>query len=141
MSLPIEEAVRRITERPFQAPGAGAGTEVMRDRTVDFLEELIVSMEEIAPLLGVALFSDSDRGLRYYRAHMEPAFAGIVALTRETIRDWLHTDFDDELFARMVVGLCWTMAIDSRLGSGEPRDTRKIAVDMTNILFDGIAVD
>jgi TetR/AcrR family transcriptional regulator len=141
VALPIEEAVRRITERPFHAPSPDTGTEVMRGRTVDFFEELLVSMQEIGPLLGVALFADSDRGVRYYRAHIEPAFAGIAALTRDTIRDWRHSDFNDELFARMVVGLCWTMALDTRLGSGKPTDTRRLAEEMTDILFDGIAAD
>ena len=138
---PIRAAVIGIIERPWPVEPAGTGTAVMRERTVIFFEDLLRAMDEIAPLLGVVLFADLERGRHFYREHIEAAFDGIVALTRATIGDWLHKDFDDEPFARMVIGLGWTMAVDGRLGSNGPRDPRTLAVEITTILFDGIAAD
>src|SRR4051794_18798660 len=136
---PIRTAVSDIVERPWPEQPAGAGTAVMRERTVIFFEDLLRAMNEIAPLLGVVLFADQERGRHFYREHIEAAIAGIVELTRSTIGEWLHKDFDDELFARMVIGLGWTMAVDAHLGSQGRRDPHTLAVDLTAILFEGIA--
>jgi hypothetical protein len=113
---------------------------MMRERTVIFFEDLLRAMNEIAPLLGVVLFADQDRGRHFYREHIEAAFAGIVALTRATIGDWIHKDFNDELFARIVIGLGFMLSVDAHLGGRSQRDTRTLAVELTTILFDGIAV-
>jgi TetR/AcrR family transcriptional regulator len=137
---PISTTVRNIIERPWPAEPQGTGTAVMRERTVTFFEDLLRAMSEIAPLLGVVLFADQDRGRHFYREHIEAAFAGIAALTRATIGDWMHKDFDEELFARIVIGLGFMMAVDAHLGSHGSRDTRTLAVELTTILFDGIAV-
>jgi AcrR family transcriptional regulator len=136
---PIRSAVTAIIERPWPAEPAGTGTAVMRERTIIFFEDLLRAMDEIAPLLGVVLFADQERGRHFYREHIEAAFAGIVVLTRATIGDWLHKDFDDELFARIVIGLGWTMAVDAHLGSHGQRDPHELAIQLTAILFDGIA--
>lgn len=137
---PIRTAVRNVIERPWPDEPPGTGTAVMRERTAIFFEDLLRAMREIAPLLGVVLFADQERGQHFYREHIEGAFAGISALTRATIGDWMHTDFDEELFARIVIGLGFTMAVDAHLGSHGSRDTRTLAVELTTILFDGIAV-
>jgi len=137
---PIRAAVTAIVERPWPEQPPGTGTAIVRERTVIFLADLLRAMDEIAPLLGVVLFADRDLGRLFYRQHIETAFAGIVAHTRATIGDWLHRDFDDELFARMVVGLAWTMAVDAHLGSHGGRDADALAVELTAILFDGIAI-
>ncbi|BBY25730.1 TetR family transcriptional regulator [Mycobacterium stomatepiae] len=137
---PISNAVRSIIERPWPDEPQGTGTAVMRERTVTFFEDLLRAMSEIAPLLGVVLFADQDRGRHFYREHIETAFAGIATLTRATIGDWLHKDFDEEMFARIVIGLGFMMAVDGHLGSHGARDARTQAVELTTILFDGIAV-
>ena len=136
---PIRSAVSAIIDRPWPEHPPGTGTATVRERTVIFFEGLLTAMNEIAPLLGVVLFADRERGRAFYRDHLEAAFAGIVAHTEATIGDWLHTDFDPELFARLVIGLGWTMAVDAHLGSHGPRHPRTLAVDLTTILFDGIA--
>lgn len=137
---PIRAAVLDIVERPWPEEPAGTGTEVVRERTVIFFENLLRAMDGIAPLLGVVLFADQERGRHFYREHIEAAIGGIVALTRATIGDWLHRDFDDELFARMVIGLGFTMAVDAHLGSYGRRDPHALAGELTAILFDGIAI-
>ena len=139
VAAPISRTVRDIVARPWPDAPAGTGTAVMRERTVIFFEDLLSAMNEIAPLLGVVLFAEQERGRDFYREHIEAAFDGIVALTRATIGDWLHKDFDDELFARMVIGLGFTMAVDAHLGSRGGRDAHALAIDLTTILFDGIA--
>ena len=136
---PIRTAVTAIIERPWPQQPIGTGTAVMRERTVVFFDDLLQAMNEIAPLLGIVLFADQERGRHFYREHIETAFDGIVALTQATIGEWLHKDFDDELFARIVIGLGWTMAVDAHLGSHRQRDSHTLAVDLTTILFDGIA--
>jgi AcrR family transcriptional regulator len=138
---PIRTAVADIVVRPWPEDAVGSGADVVRERTVIFFEDLLRAMNEIAPLLGVVLFADQDRGRRFYQDHIETAFDGIVTLTRATIGEWLHKDFDDELFARVVIGLGWTMAVDAHLGSHGGRDPHDLAVDLTAILFDGIAAD
>jgi AcrR family transcriptional regulator len=135
---PIRAAVSDIVGRPWPQVAPDAGTAVVRERATIFLEELLEAMYEIAPLLGVVLFADGDGG-RFYREHIEAVFGAIVAHTRDTLGKWRHAEFDDQLFARMVIGMGWTMGVDANLGSVPRRDPHRLAGELTAILFDGIA--
>jgi len=136
IAKPLEEAVARTAAKavpPFDATG-----EVMRAQTQAFIEDLLVAMEEVAPLLGLVLFGDAKSGQRYFRDRVEPALAPVREVARRNLRLWPHRDYDPDLIVDTIVGMTFFRALADRFMGRGPGDAAQIAEQLTAVLFDGM---
>jgi hypothetical protein len=98
----------------------------------------MVAMREISPLLGVALFTDSEQGGRYYRDRIAPAFDRLREIVLENLPTYDHRNFDPELLVRVTIGMCWILAIDERFARSDRYREADVARELTALVFDGI---
>lgn len=138
VAAPLAAAVG--TALAYEVPPAASdpsGT-VARERTHEYIVNLLAAMDEAGALLGVVLFSDADAGRSYFQQHIEPLFAQLRALVVETLPAWRHKDFDPDLAVTLVFGMTWYAALEERFRSGPPRDRAAVAEQITAIVFDGL---
>lgn len=129
----VGEAVARAqVGLPYDAEGL-----TQRMRTGAFIRELLEVMHEVAPLLGVVLFSDGDRGVEFYRERLSPAIGVLADIVERSKPTWQHRDFDAELVTTAVIGMCFGLALDRRFGDAQV-DLDEDARQLTDVIFEGL---
>jgi AcrR family transcriptional regulator len=86
------------------------GVEVVRDLN----DELVSTLEEVLPLLGLVLFGDPKLARRFYRNNFAPSMDRMAEAWRESEArfDWAAENAD--IWVRAVMGMCLIMALESR---------------------------
>jgi len=142
----FEEAVLRPLARAFEetasifpdVTGGEPRGAVVREATETYLVHLLEAMDQIAALLGVALFGDLDGGRAFFQEQLEPILRHLAKVVTAHMPTWEHIDYDPDVAVMIVFGTAWYAAIEQRFGSGKPRDKRALAAQINAILFDGL---
>jgi AcrR family transcriptional regulator len=134
----FEEAVARPLEAAVSAaltPAVGA-LEV-RDVSQQFVRDLLEAMGDIAPLL-LAVLVDAERGKAFYRNRFQPALAQLREAIDTNLPQWAHRDFDPDLAALTVCGMCLFIALHNRFGDESTGAPSEIAPELLSIIWDGL---
>jgi AcrR family transcriptional regulator len=87
----------------------------LRQQTMTaFYKQLIASLEEVLPLLGLVLFGDPEVAQRFYRENLTVAMERLATVWREVERRHGFTDETPEVSARAVLGMALMLALESR---------------------------
>jgi AcrR family transcriptional regulator len=90
--------------------------------TRDLYDQLVRTLEEVLPLLGLVLFGDPKVARRFYRDHLAAAMDRLGAAWQSVAdRQGLHVEAQN-MTARAVMGMAMILALESRHGQGFDRD-------------------
>jgi len=107
---------------------ASAPTSEQREKLLQhYSRTWLETMDQIAPLLGAALFSNSRNGAEFYSERVLPAIRRLVSSLPTTIRGWGGDDVNAEVLAFTIFGAYFTAAIDRHF-RGEDRRTDDLLV-------------
>jgi AcrR family transcriptional regulator len=134
---PLEAAIQRTAEQAI--PQFDATGEVMRAQTEAFIRDMLVAMQEVAPLLGLAMFGDAADGQRYFRERIEPQLERVRQVARRNLEVWAHREYNPDLAVDTIIGLTFFRALEDRFLKRKPADPATVASDLTSMLFDGMA--
>jgi len=137
IAAPLAAAVERAAETSLVPHDADDEAGDLRQRSTDFIRDLLGGMREIAPLLGVVL-SDQTAGTRFYEEHLQPR----IDQMRDVIAanaPMFDGSYDPEIIVRAVYGMCYFFALDERFGQGSGHDIDELAHALLSIFFDGLA--
>lgn len=138
VAAPLDAAIASLVERSGEPPIEFDGTaDVMRERTRQFVEDLLGVMDEIAPLVGVVLFGEAEAASAYYRKRLAPALEKVEEIVEAHQAAWAHQDFDPELVVELVFGMTWFLVLSDRFGARQ-RDRSAMAATITRIIIDGL---
>lgn len=108
---PLEDLVEQLL--PLEEAVSSAATAAERERSIHVLErQWIEAMAEIVPLLGVALFSDRDRGRRFYQERIFPLLARSIEVAPSSLRGWAREDVDPTILIYTIFGVHFVLALD-----------------------------
>jgi AcrR family transcriptional regulator len=130
IAAPLEEAVNAAFRSAPGDPEVRAVSEA-------FVQDLLEAMRDIAPLLMVVL-GDAERGATFYRQRFQPALARLREVIDTNLPMWSHRDFDPDLAAMAVVGMCLFIALHNRFGDTPTGEPRQIAPELLSIVWDGL---
>jgi TetR/AcrR family transcriptional regulator len=138
VARPLEEAVAALVEVSGEPPeDFDDDGLVMRERTRQFIYDLLAAMEEIAPLLGIVLFGDIDRASAYYRDRVAPSLAKVEEIVTAHRPAWAHRDFDVELVVHLVFGMTWFLTVADQFNDRQ-RSRQETAEKITALVIDGL---
>jgi AcrR family transcriptional regulator len=135
---PLEKAVAVTASKAI--PTFDASGDVMREQTRSFIYDLLVAMEEVAPLLGLVLFGDHESGQRYWRELIKPALDRIHGVARRNLAVWPHRDFDPHLVVDTIFATTFFFALEDRFSDTGQRDLHSTADRLCDLLFRGMAL-
>jgi AcrR family transcriptional regulator len=96
------------------------------------------ALDEMLPLLGLALFSDRARGERFYREHLFPVLAGAIDDAPSTLRDWGRPDVDPEILILSIFWLHLGIAFDQQV-RGRTDDPARLERTITDLVTYGVS--
>lgn len=116
----LERLEELVAELAVSAPEL-AGTEgVERHETGRRIAgEIVASMRDLVPLLGVALFSDHESGAALYRGSVQPLLEKVQESVRAAVAGWGQHDIDPELITAVLLGTCHWLAMQDTFGSAD----------------------
>jgi AcrR family transcriptional regulator len=79
-----------------------------------FYKQLVGSLEEVLPLLGLVLFGDPEVAQRFYRENLSAAMERLATVWGEVERRHGFTDETPDVSARAVMGMALMLALESR---------------------------
>lgn len=115
--LAIGEANRTFTDRH----------ELREEHVRALLQELLTGMVASAPLLGMVLMAEPERGQGFYEHHFAPAMQRLADAIEEVQDSWQRR-FAPALILHWCMGSCLMLAIDQRFG-GDLLDDQQAVVD------------
>jgi AcrR family transcriptional regulator len=130
IAAPLEEAVNAAF-RP------AAGDPDVREVSEVFVRDLLEAMGDIAPLL-LAVLGDAERGATFYQQRFQPALCRLREAIDTNLPKWQHRDFDPDLAAMSVVGMCLFIALHNRFGDTPTGEPKQIAPELLSIVWDGL---
>lgn len=80
------------------------------------LTELLRAVSDLAPSLGVVLFTKSEQSGPFYAAQVAPVIDRLAQAIEDHDQDWEHRPFSARLVVMMAVGACLMLTADERLG-------------------------
>lgn len=137
---PLNRVAAKVMDAGAELPDFDAAGQSQRQLTETFLIELLTTMMEIMPLVGVVLFSDRVTGTRFYRTTIDALVDAITDVVRAAFPTWPHRDFDSRTVTVAVLGTCMSLALDSHFG-GEEHDIPATAAQLVDVIFYGLAAD
>ena len=102
--------------------------------------EFAHSMRQVAPLLGVAVFSNGVAGAAFYRDQIAPLLSSLAEATGAAAATWNHRDTDFNTLVIGAFGMHFALAMHAAM-SGEPGDPEREAADIADLVFYGYALD
>jgi AcrR family transcriptional regulator len=130
IAAPLEEAVNAAFRSAPGDPEVRAVSEA-------FVQDLLEAMRDIAPLLMVVL-GDAERGAAFYRQRFQPALSRLREVIDTNLPMWSHRDFDPDLAAMAVIGMCLFIALHNRFGDTPTGEPSQIAPELLSIVWDGL---
>jgi len=137
---PLGEFSRAI--QGLAAHGRGTSAQERYRLSVEAHENLLAVFREIAPLLGVALFYESEAGRIFYRDHMLPVITQVAESLRDVMTPRQLQVIDPMLLTAGLVGIylafC-TAAYDTRVAESDRAEseiiTRAVAFGLFGTLL------
>ncbi|MGH9000014.1 MAG: TetR/AcrR family transcriptional regulator [Acidimicrobiia bacterium] len=133
---PLEELVNEIVERVNLIGGANAqaGQRVFLEENRKALEV----MQEVVPLLGVALFSNVAIGRRFFVERLAPLLEHWAQVTENAMEGWAHRPIDPRIVMISAWGMHFGLALDAAMRDKE-LDTVKTTKEISDLLYYGLA--
>lgn len=134
---PLEELMAEIVDRVSVAadiPDDHAKQRVFVEENKRALEV----MQEVVPLLGVALFSDVELGRKYFVERLAPLLQQWADATRLAMRGWEHRRVDPRTVNITAWGMYYGVILNAAMRNEEldPSHTLK---EMMDLLYYGLA--
>jgi TetR/AcrR family transcriptional regulator len=98
---------------------------------------LLEAMNEIAPLMATALFSDQEFGRTLYNERVVPLLHSIAKAVEEDLRSWASGPVDSELMVTAVFTMCFGLAMDREFRS-RPLDADYVGARIAELLIHGL---
>jgi AcrR family transcriptional regulator len=134
----FEEAIAAPLEHAVNAAFRSAPSDPeVREVSEAFVRDLLEAMRDIAPLL-LAVLGDAERGATFYRQRFQPALSRLREIIDTNLPKWSHRDFDPDLAAMAVVGMCLFIALHNRFGNTPTDEPHQIAPELLSIVWDGL---
>ncbi|WP_165774267.1 TetR/AcrR family transcriptional regulator [Mycolicibacterium sphagni] len=134
---PLGEFTRAI--QGLAAHGLGTSPQERYRLSVEAHEKLLAVFRDIAPLLGVALFYDSDAGRIFYRDHMLPVITAVAESLRAVMTARQLQVIDPMLLTTALVGIYLafsTAAYDKRIAESDHAESEIITRAVAFGLFE-----
>jgi AcrR family transcriptional regulator len=106
--------------------------------TIAANEELCRTTLEIAPLLGVALFTGAEEGRDFYATRFRPLLAESIDTVGTSLVGWARPDVDPTILMMTGIGVYFAYALDRHFG-GSPVDVPDVCRTYVDLLFNGIS--
>jgi AcrR family transcriptional regulator len=134
---PLHDIVAKVIEVGGVLPTYDPEGRAQHDLTEQYVGDLLRTFIEVAPLLGVVLFSDRSTGERFYADAIRPLAAAISGVVRDAFPTWSHREFDPELVTLSVIGTCISLSLEHHF-AGRAVDVDGTARQLTDMLFYGL---
>jgi len=134
---PLEELVTEIVERVRVAadiPDDHAKQRVFVEENQRALEV----MQEVVPLLGVALFSDVELGRKYFVERLAPLLQKWAEATRLAMKGWEHRRVDPRTVNITAWGMYYGVILNAAM-RGEELDPSTTSKEIIDLLYYGLA--
>lgn len=109
------------------------GAEVREDEVRRTVLHLVRTMNEVLPLLGMVLFSDSETGRRFYQEKYYPLLREGYATGTRAMAGWAKHPIDPAV-ATAVHGVAFVAAMDRWFRGTEP-DEEELAAVLTDLVL------
>ncbi|MBI1179304.1 MAG: TetR family transcriptional regulator [Alphaproteobacteria bacterium] len=133
----VVEPLERLAEKEIEIARSynGASTvEEQRRLNVEAHRRLLDTIVDVYPLLMTGLFSDSERGRRFYASHLYPWFQAMATTIRESLGGRRRKDLDPEVLSMVGVGAYLAIVMDHTF-LGKDLDHEKM-IRIVSTLFD-----
>lgn len=108
-----------------------------------FYESFLATMTEVLPLLGVALFSDSEDGRRFYNDKIMPLLDRYEAKLAASLNGLPSTGLSAAFLSRAVIGIVFLLTLDATYrespGVLGPADSAATAEAVRSFVANGLA--
>jgi AcrR family transcriptional regulator len=128
---PLEEMVAGLVAEAQRLPELTGGQR--REVSLQIHTYVLTSMREIAPLLGVALFTEASFAQTFYRQQLKPLLDQIRSSIAASLQGWPHQSMDAAVLTAILLGTYNWIALESNL-DGADVDVPHIANELTNVL-------
>jgi AcrR family transcriptional regulator len=106
-----------------------------REVSIQINTAVLTAMREIAPLLGIALYSESTFAKRFYREKLKPLLDQIRSSLAASMEGWPQQTVDPAVLAAVLLGTYNWMVLEANLDWGQgSMDVEHIAGEVTNLL-------
>jgi TetR/AcrR family transcriptional regulator len=128
---PLEEAVERLLAIGRAGHVVTETQELREQHLFNLLDELLRSMVDSAPLLGMVLMAEPERGQDFYGRRFAPAMRRLVVAIEEAQGAWPHR-VPADIVLHACMGACLMLAIDQRFdGSVVQEDPEAVVRHLT----------
>jgi AcrR family transcriptional regulator len=107
-----------------------------RQQSEKFHQQMLEAMIEVAPLLGLALFSEHAKGRDFYQQHVWPLVEAMTDAANRALSPLVAKRIDPQVVAVVMSGAYFCFGIDTHLGQG-PMNSAEFAQQMTRLLISG----
>lgn len=128
---PLAELTEVLATQCEQLPGL-AGPQ-RRDSSVDIHSAVLRSMLEIAPLLGLALYSKRTSGRAFYLDEIHPLLERTIGSVTAALEGWQHPEVNPATLVSMMFGTYYWVGMQATF-TGQEVDVTALATEVTNIL-------
>jgi AcrR family transcriptional regulator len=120
---PLREAVDKLVAAAEVVDRDEPLTPERQRETLEGLyKQLISTLAEVLPLLGLVLFGDPQIGRRFYRENFAVAMDRLATAWREVERRYGYEFESHDISARAVMGIALVLALESRHNSQMDRE-------------------
>ena len=106
------------------------------ERSEETHRRLANTIAEIAPLLGIALFSNAAGGREFYQARLAPVFNDLADAMAAAMPKRTQEVIAPAIFSQLLLGLYFGTTLDHEFRR-QPLDAEAIAADVTRLIAFG----
>ena len=128
---PLEELTATLAQQCAQLPSL-AGPQ-RRSTSVEIHSAVLSSMTEIAPLLGLALFSKRASGKIFYTEQIHPMLERTVESVTKALAGWDHATVNPSTLVSMIFGTYYWVGMQATFTDTEI-DVNALASEVTDLL-------
>ncbi len=107
-----------------------------RARSEQFHQQMLEAMTEVAPLLGLALFSEQTKGREFYQQHIWPMVEAMTEAVNRALSPLPGGRIDARVVAVVMSGAYFCFGIDANLGPA-PLGPAEFAKQLTALIIGG----
>ena len=131
---PVERLSKELVEIHAQFPTLSADSRL--ERSEETHRRLATTIAEISPLLGIALFSNSEAGKRFYQDRLVPVFDQLADAMAAAMPKRAQGVIEPTTFVQLLLGLYFGTTLDHEF-RGRTLDTESVASDVTRLIAFG----
>jgi TetR/AcrR family transcriptional regulator len=132
---PVERLASELMRLTTGFAGADPGQRLELSEHVH--EEVQGVVDQITPLLGIALFSGGPAGREFYRSRLAPVLDGAVDAIRQAMSPRQQRVMEPRTLLLTMVGMYFGLSLDA-LFTGEPVDGPAAARQLTHVVAFGL---